>query len=140
MFNKNIANRFLYDVGSFASHGKRSLESAALRSLVWKRRDNAHTGLELMVLRQKLFATALFLCFGVLVGFSPLLHNHDVDLSHAHQDCGACQWSNSPTDIATNTSEPSAPPLSQLVPLALYQLPLQNPLFLIANRGPPSSI
>jgi len=92
-----------------------------------------------MVLRQKLFATVLFLCFGILAGFSPLFHNHDVDLSHPHQDCAACQWSNSPTGIATNASEPSAPPLSQLVSLTLYQLPLQNPLFLIANRGPPSS-
>ena len=47
------------------------------------------------VSKSKHFAVILLLCFGVLVGFSPLLHNHDLDLSENHEDCASCLWSQS---------------------------------------------
>jgi len=50
-----------------------------------------------MVLKPKLFAVILLLCFGVLAGFSPLLHNHDLDLSDKYEDCASCMWSQSKT-------------------------------------------
>lgn len=90
-----------------------------------------------MVLRQKLFATVLFLCFGVLAGFSPLLHNHDFDLSEAHQDCTGCQWSQSLTSLTTPALEPSVSSLSSPLRLTYFQLSSQKALFSLANRGPP---
>jgi len=91
------------------------------------------------VLRQKLFAVLLFLCFGMLAGFSPLLHNHDVDLSDAHQDCASCQWSQSPTSLETDASGLLLYPFSEVLHLTRSQLSHRHALFLIANRGPPFS-
>ena len=51
-----------------------------------------------VIYRQKFLAFALLLCFGVLTGFSPLLHNHDLDLSESHEDCASCLWSQSTTN------------------------------------------
>ena len=67
------------------------------------------------VLRQKLFAAILFLYFGMLAGFSPLLHNHDVDLSDAHQDCASCQWSQSSTSLETDASGLPLYPFSEVL-------------------------
>jgi len=88
------------------------------------------------VLRQKLFAAVLFLCFGVLAGFSPLLHNHDLDLSEAHQDCVACQWSHSPTSLETHALDHSVFPLSHpLVSPPALNYPLKMFFSSLATAG-----
>ena len=93
-----------------------------------------------MVIRRKLLAVFLFLCFGVLAAFSPLLHNHDIDLSDAHQDCVSCQWSQSPTSLSSDASDLLLAPFFEVLSPPRSQQSHQHALFLISNRGPPSSV
>jgi len=81
----------------------------------------------------------LLVCFGMLAGFSPLLHNHDFDLSDGHQDCAACQWAQSPTSLETAPSSLLFYPVVAGVSPTRSQLSLLQALFLLANRGPPFS-
>ncbi len=92
------------------------------------------------VFRQKLLAAILFLCFGMLAGFSPLLHNHDFDLSDTHQDCVSCQWSNSSTSLETDASGLLFYHFSEVLDPTRSQLSHQHAFFLISNRGPPFSL
>jgi hypothetical protein len=45
-----------------------------------------------MKFRQTFTAFLLALSLGILSGFSPVLHNHDLDLQDDHEDCFSCGW------------------------------------------------
>ena len=40
----------------------------------------------------RMIVLLLLLSFGGMAGYSVLLHNHDLDSDHAHNDCASCQW------------------------------------------------
>ncbi len=90
-----------------------------------------------MVLKPKLFAIVLLLCFGVLAGFSPLLHNHDLDHSDTHEDCASCLWSQSKTSYETHATCLTFNHISHPF-YFVFSLPSSKTyLFLISNRSPP---
>ena len=91
-------------------------------------------------LKPKLFAIVLLLFFGVLAGFSPLLHNHDLDRSETHEDCASCLWSQSTTSCDVYTSCLSFDNFAQSIDLESSQVSSQTGPFLISNRGPPFSL
>lgn len=47
----------------------------------------------------------LFVCFGTLTAFEPLLHAHELDPTHAEQDCSACHWSQTSVDSNSTSAE-----------------------------------
>ena len=52
---------------------------------------------------KKILTTYLFvLILTIFSGFSPILHNHDLDLHDNHEDCFTCGW----TQINLDTSPP----------------------------------
>jgi hypothetical protein len=58
-----------------------------------------------MKYRQILTVCALIFILGFLSGFSPALHNHDLDLQNNHEDCSSCEWSQVSMD--PNTTQPA---------------------------------
>ena len=93
-----------------------------------------------MVLKPKLFAIVLLLCFGVLAGFSPLLHNHDLDFSEKHEDCASCLWSQSKISCGTHAPCLLFNHIIQKFYFESSQESSRTGLFLISNRGPPFSL
>jgi hypothetical protein len=94
----------------------------------------------LKVLKPKLFTIILLLCFGVLAGFSPLLHNHDLDFSDKHEDCPSCLWSQSKISCETLASCLSFNHIVQKFCFESSQASSKTGLFLISNRSPPFSL
>ena len=45
-----------------------------------------------MKIRQIFTACLLVLSLGILSGFSPILHSHELDLHDEHEDCFSCEW------------------------------------------------
>jgi len=79
----------------------------------------------------------LLLSFGVLTGFSPILHAHELDFGSAHDDCAPCHWSQSNQTDEANALGIEAPSLIQSFQLILPEgihKPCISKLF---NRGPP---
>jgi hypothetical protein len=93
-----------------------------------------------MDLKPKLFAIILFLCFGVLAGFSPLLHNHELDHSDTHEDCASCLWSQSTTSCDVYAPCLSFNNIFHSLYFEFSQPSSKTGLFLISNRGPPFSL
>lgn len=92
------------------------------------------------VSKSKYLAIVLLLCFGVLTGFSPLLHNHDLDQSDKHEDCASCLWSQSNVNFETQASRLS---FDKIILSIIFESSLPSGkinLFLIANRSPPFSL
>ncbi len=86
----------------------------------------------------KLGVLLLLLSFGVLTGFSTVLHAHELDFSSAHDDCAPCHWSQSNQSDDTNTCGIKTLSLFRsftLIPAESIEKRFINNLF---NRGPPS--
>ncbi len=85
----------------------------------------------------KLGVLLLLLSFGVLTGFSSLLHAHELDFSSVHDDCAPCHWSqSSQTDETTAIAVTATPPSPFLIFSPAESI---GPQFKknILNRGPP---
>ena len=85
----------------------------------------------------KLGVLLLLLSFGVLTGFSPILHAHELDFNSAYDDCATCHWSQSNQTDKTGTPGIETPSLFQsfqLIPAEGIDNLFINKLF---NRGPP---
>ena len=93
-----------------------------------------------IVLKPKFFAVTLLICFGVLTGFSPLLHNHDLDFSDTHEDCASCLWSQSKTGCETHAPCLAFNHTVQPLYFESSQASSQTDLFQISNRSPPFSL
>jgi hypothetical protein len=93
-----------------------------------------------MALKPKLFAIVLLLCFGVLAGFSPLLHNHDLDFSQKHEDCASCLWSQSKISCEFHAPSLSFNQIIQTFCFESSQAFSETGLFLISSRSPPFSL
>jgi hypothetical protein len=92
------------------------------------------------VLKPKLFTITLLLCFGVLTGFSPLLHNHDFDHSDTHEDCASCLWSQSNVSCEAHAPCLSLNRIVETFDFESPQVSFQSDLFLISSRSPPRSL
>ena len=85
----------------------------------------------------KLRILLLLLSFGIMTGFSTVLHAHELDFSSTHDDCAPCHWSQSKEFDETNASGVDKPSLFksfQLIPTKGINKLFINKLF---NRGPP---
>jgi hypothetical protein len=85
----------------------------------------------------KLGVLFLLFSFGIMTGFSTVLHAHELDLSSAHDDCFSCHWSQSKHTDTSDTSVVETPSLFQsfqLNPAEGIDKLFINKLF---NRGPP---
>ncbi len=80
----------------------------------------------------------LLFSFGVLTGFSTVLHAHELDFSEVHDDCFSCHWSQSNKIDESDTVEVEAPSVFQsfqIIPVeSIGKLFISKP----SNRGPPS--
>ena len=85
------------------------------------------------------FSTLLVLvCFGAMVGFSQLLHAHELELDHIHKNCAPCKWN----QLQTNTKSE----IASIVPFShfLYavqgfsQVTILTIDFHFSSRAPPS--
>jgi len=85
----------------------------------------------------KLGVLLLLLSFGVMTGFSTVLHAHELDFSSVHDDCAPCHWSQSNHTDESDDSEfatPSRFQSFQLIPSeSIGKLCINKPY----NRGPP---
>jgi hypothetical protein len=75
--------------------------------------------------------------YGVLTGFSPILHNHDLDLNQTHKDCAPCHWSQSNSGLETQSTDVSSNPHVQKTEAKPESLWAYGSFFSLANRGPP---
>ena len=80
----------------------------------------------------------VLLSFGGMAGFSVLLHNHDLDFDHTHDDCPSCQWTQ-----AHKTDKPHSPEVtkSPLIHAIKYRTQQSEPQTIhsgIYSRGPPT--
>lgn len=86
----------------------------------------------------KLGVLLLLFCFGVMTGFSTVLHAHELDLGSVHDDCAPCHWSQSNQTDETDAPVVETPSVFrsfQLIPAESIDKLFINKLF---NRGPPS--
>jgi hypothetical protein len=85
----------------------------------------------------KLGVLLLLLSFGVMTGFSTVLHAHELDLSSDHDDCFSCHWAQSKHTDKPDSPEVETPSLYQPFQLILAE-DIDN-LFInvLFNRGPP---
>ncbi len=86
----------------------------------------------------KLGVLLLLVSFGIMTGFSTVLHAHELDYSSAHDDCFSCHWSQSNHTSEPDTLRIEIPTLFQsfqLIPAESFdKLLISKP----SNRGPPS--
>jgi nitrate/TMAO reductase-like tetraheme cytochrome c subunit len=85
----------------------------------------------------KLGVLLLLLSFGVMTGFSTVLHAHELDLSSTHDDCFSCHWTQSNQSDKTNAS--AIETLSGFQPFYFIEAEKITNTYLITRhiRGPP---
>lgn len=59
-------------------------------------------------MKKLLTAYLLILSLGVLLGLSPVLHSHELDLHDDHEDCFSCEWSQVSLDTSPSLPETSS--------------------------------
>jgi hypothetical protein len=85
----------------------------------------------------KIGVLLLLLSFGVMTGFSTVLHAHELDFSEVHDDCFSCHWSQSNKTNESNTVEVEAPSLFQSFQLIPVKCIAKHLISKPSNRGPP---
>ncbi len=88
--------------------------------------------------RSKFLPALLLVCFGVLSGFSPVLHNHELELDHNHNDCGACQWSQWNSLIHAVASQGTPSPMLEILRHVHISVVLPKFLASVSSRSPPA--
>jgi hypothetical protein len=86
----------------------------------------------------KLGVLLLLLSFGVMTGFSTVLHAHELDLSSAHDDCFSCHWSQSNHSDESDTPWIEAPSIFQSFQLISAEGIDKQLIGKLFNRGPPA--
>jgi len=85
----------------------------------------------------KLGVLLLLMSFGVLTGFSTLLHAHELDFNSVHDGCSACHWSQSNQSIETTAVAFTVTPQLQFLIFSPAESIGQQFRKNILNRGPP---
>ena len=89
------------------------------------------------ILFSRFMGVLVLLCFVGMIGYSELLHDHDLDFSASRDDCSPCNWTQSHKVNATKT-------IDILNVFSFRETTFQRPLLksedLLSsfyNRGPP---
>ncbi len=85
----------------------------------------------------KLGVLLLLMSFGVMTGFSTVLHAHELDFSEAHDDCAPCHWSQSNKTDTSDAVEAETPFLLQSFQLIPVEAIDKHLISKPSNRGPP---
>ncbi len=85
----------------------------------------------------RLGVALVLLSFGMMTGLSPVLHAHELDLTHVQDDCAPCHWSQSNLSVDTDFQVSSAAFQFQFYFHTSSQFADQQPRNSILNRGPP---
>jgi hypothetical protein len=85
----------------------------------------------------KLGILLLLLSFGIMTGFSTVLHAHELDFSSAHDDCAPCHWSQSNHTDESDTLGIETPSLLQSFQLIPIENIGKHLICKPSNRGPP---
>ena len=93
---------------------------------------------KLKVFYGRMIVLLLLLSFGGMAGYSVLLHNHDLDSDHAHNDCTSCQWTQAHKTDKTDHLEITQTPTIHAVKYRTQQLETQTVHSGFYNRGPPT--
>lgn len=80
----------------------------------------------------------LILSFGVMTGFSTVLHAHELDFSAAHDDCAPCHWSQSHQTDESESPGVETPSLYRSFQLILAESIEKHFISKLSNRGPPA--
>ena len=80
----------------------------------------------------------VLLSFGGMTGYSVLLHNHDLDYEHGHEDCVPCQWSQANKSDTAYSTETSHASNFQESPSPVDQIKTRITIRDVQSRGPPS--
>jgi hypothetical protein len=83
-------------------------------------------------------AYLLILTLGILLGFSSVLHSHELDLHDDHEDCFSCEWSQVSLD-----NSPSLPEIPSCIIEAFHSSASSTPAKVILfsaflSRAPPA--
>ena len=79
----------------------------------------------------------VLLSFGGMTGYSVLLHDHDLDFEHVHEDCVPCQWSQANESDTVYTTEISQSFNFQESLSPVDQIPARISIRDLQSRGPP---
>jgi len=85
----------------------------------------------------RLGVVLVLLSFGIMTGFSPVLHAHELDLTHVHDNCAPCHWSQSNLSVDTDCQVFSAASQFQFYFYTPEQFVDQQSRNRVLNRGPP---
>ena len=87
----------------------------------------------------RVMVVLVLLSFSGMAGYSTLLHNHDLDFGHSHDDCASCQWTQShKTNNDTSTAETPEAPSIQAEESHASRLNSQTVHSGFYSRGPPT--
>jgi len=89
-------------------------------------------------LKSRIRVAFLILCFGILTGFSPFLHDHELDLFEPDHDCAPCNWSQSQTSVETVAPQITGFPTLSLQLEELQETVSARPQHTHSGRSPPS--
>mgnify|MGYP002634295689 FL=1 len=80
----------------------------------------------------------VLLSFVGMTGYSVLLHNHDLDFEHMHDDCASCQWTQAHKTDKTDSPEITQIPSVHTIKYRTQRLDPQTSYSGFYNRGPPT--
>ena len=86
----------------------------------------------------RLLVLLVLMSFGGLAGYSVLLHNHDLDFAHTHDDCASCQWTQAQKTDITHSPEITKTLSARATKYQTQQLEPQTVHYGFYNRGPPT--
>ncbi len=98
----------------------------------------SHPFKKIKELFSRLLVMLVLLSFGGMAGYSVLLHNHDFDFNHAHDDCVSCQWTQTHKVDKTDGPEITQTALAYAVEYRARHLELQTVDPRFYSRGPPT--
>lgn len=86
----------------------------------------------------RLLVLLVLMSFGVLTGYSVLLHNHDLNFDHAKDDCASCQWTQSHKTDKTHSPEITKTFSTHAIKYRAHQVKPQTVHSSFYSRGPPA--
>lgn len=88
-------------------------------------------------LHSRMLVMLVLLSFIGMAGYSVLLHNHDFNFSHAHDDCVSCQWNQTAKVDKTDSPAITQTALAYVVEYRAWQLELKTVHSGVYSRGHP---
>lgn len=86
----------------------------------------------------RMLVMLVLLSFGGMAGYSVLLHNHDLDFDHTHNDCASCQWTQTHKTDKTHSPEITQIPSTHAIEYRTQPLEPQTVHSGFYSRDPPT--